>query len=244
MKILAIAVVLLLVASALVCSKRPAQHVVQTDQDPQAIARTRMVEEQLQPRGITDSAVLAAMSKVPRHRFIPEENRHEAYLDHPVPIGHDQTISQPYIVAYMTEAAQIAPNEKVLEIGTGSGYQAAVLAEVAREVYSVELLKPLGERAAQVIRELGYRNVHLRIGDGYAGWKEHAPYDAIVVTAAPEQVPPALVEQLAVNGRMVIPVGGDQQQMLIITRTPDGVVEQRTLDVRFVPLVKPDTTER
>ncbi len=200
-----------------------------------------MMDDQIRGRGIRDSAVLAAMSRVPRHRFVPLALRDEAYEDHPLPIGLDQTISQPYIVAYMTEAARITRRDRVLEIGTGSGYQAAVLAEVSREVYSIEILPELAERARTVLGELGYRNVHLRTGDGYAGWKEHAPYDAIIVTAAPDHVPPALIQQLAVNGRMVIPVGTDDQQMRVITRTARGVIEERTLDVRFVPLVRSST---
>ena len=212
--------------------------------DPREPERRRMVDRQIRARGISDPSVLAAMSRVPRHRFVPSTYQDEAYDDHPLPIGLDQTISQPYIVAYMTEAADIAPHEKVLEIGTGSGYQAAILAEIAREVYSVELLAELAERARQVLHALGYANVQVRTGDGYAGWKEHAPFDAIVVTAAPPQVPPALVEQLAVGGRLVIPVGDREQEMLVITKTAKGVTQRRTMAVRFVPLVRPDTQRR
>ena len=212
--------------------------------DPYAAARRAMVVNQLAARGIRDSAVLAAMARVPRHRFVPAEYRAEAYADHPLPIGLGQTISQPYIVAYMTEAADVARGDRVLEIGTGSGYQAAVLAELAREVYSIEIVPQLAKRAKQVLSALGYRNLHLRTGDGYAGWKEHAPFDAIIVTAAPDHVPPALVEQLAVNGRMIIPVGTDDQQMRVITKTAHGVIEQRTIDVRFVPLVRSDSVRR
>ena len=212
--------------------------------DAHAGARTRMVDEQLRPRGIRDQAVLDAMARVPRHRFVPAPLQHLAYADHPLPIGFDQTISQPYIVAYMTEAAGVAPGDKVLEIGTGSGYQAAILAELAREVYTIEIVPELAERSRTLLAEMSYANVHVRAGDGYAGWPEHAPFDAIVVTAAPDHVPPALVEQLAVNGRMVIPVGRGEQHMRVITRTDRGVVEQVTLPVQFVPLVRPDSVRR
>ncbi len=200
-----------------------------------------MVRDQLHARGIRERAVLEAMGRVPRHRFVPAPYRHLAYSDQPLPIGFDQTISQPYIVAYMTEAAAITSGEKVLEIGTGSGYQAAVLAELAREVYSIEIIPGLAEGARTVLRELGYGNVQVRTGDGYAGWPEKAPFDAILVTAAPDHVPPALVEQLAVNGRMVIPVGAGIQEMRVITKTAAGVTQESTLQVRFVPLVRQDT---
>lgn len=198
--------------------------------------RERMVEEQIRARGITSGAVLRAMRKVPRHRFVPESLADMAYNDHPLPIGLNQTISQPFIVAYMTEAADISPREKVLEIGTGSGYQAAVLGEIAREVYTIEIIPELGERARRVLNELGYKNIYTKIGNGYEGWAEHAPYDAIIVTAAPDEVPQALVDQLAVNGRMVIPVGTTNQEMMIITKTKQGVVSRKTIPVRFVPM--------
>ena len=201
-----------------------------------------MVEEQLRARGIRDNAVLAAMIRVPRHEFVPPAYQQEAYEDHPLPIGFEQTISQPYIVAYMTEAAQISRDERVLEIGTGSGYQAAVLAELARQVYTIEIIPELADRASSVLRKLGYANVQVRAGDGYAGWKEHAPFDAIVVTAAPDHVPQALVQQLAVNGRMIIPVGTGEQEMRVITKTATGVTEERTIPVRFVPLVRRNPT--
>ena len=159
-----------------------------------------------------------------------------AYQNRPLPIGHDQTISQPFIVGYMTEAASIAPGEKVLEIGTGSGYQAAVLAELAKEVYTIEIIPELAEGARTVLRELGYKNVQVKTGNGYEGWPEHAPFDAIVVTAAPDEVPQALVNQLAIKGKMVIPVGSTYQEMVIITRDESGVVQRRTIPVRFVPM--------
>ncbi|MBW3630188.1 MAG: protein-L-isoaspartate(D-aspartate) O-methyltransferase [Gemmatimonadetes bacterium] len=212
--------------------------------DPYVAERSRMVDEQLRARGIADRAVLAALGRVPRHRFVPPAYQQFAYGDHPLPIGFEQTISQPYIVGYMTEAAQISPGEKVLEIGTGSGYQAAVLAELAREVYTIEIVPELAAQSGRLLTELGYTNVRARAGDGYAGWPEHAPFDAIVVTAAPDHVPQALVDQLALNGRMIIPVGAGEQEMRVLTRTVAGIVEERTLPVRFVPLVRPDATPR
>ena len=198
--------------------------------------RRRMVEEQIRARGIASERVLQAMRKVPRHRFLPESLAHLAYSDRPLPIGLDQTISQPFIVAYMTDAAGISPQEKVLEIGTGSGYQAAILGELAKAVYTIEIIPELGERARSTLAEMGYQNIHVRIGNGYEGWAEHAPYDVIIVTAAPEAVPPALIDQLAVDGRMVIPVGAEHQQMLVIRKTRQGIVTRRTLPVRFVPM--------
>jgi protein-L-isoaspartate(D-aspartate) O-methyltransferase len=201
-----------------------------------------MVRAQLRARGIEDQRVLAAMARVPRHRFVPAPIESLAYADQALPIGFDQTISQPYIVAYMTEAAAVSPGDRVLEVGTGSGYQAAILAELAREVYTIEIIPELATRARTLLHELGYANVHVRAGDGYLGWREHAPFDAIVVTAAPDHVPPALVEQLAVNGRMLIPVGTAEQELRLLTKTAGGVMEQTMLEVRFVPLVRPDTS--
>ena len=212
--------------------------------DTHAAERARMVREQLRARAIRDEGVLAAMGRVPRHRFVPPSYEHDAYGDYPLPIGFGQTISQPYIVAYMTDAAAITAADKVLEIGTGSGYQAAILGELAREVYTIEIVPELAERARTLLRDLGYANVNVRTGDGYAGWKEHAPFDAILVTAAPDHVPPALIEQLAVNGRMIIPVGRGEQEMRVVTKTATGVTQQSTLLVRFVPLVRPDTGGR
>jgi len=241
-------VVPLLLGSVAACQRPETQQdsmSVKSDaRDPSASDRMRMVDEQLRARGIRDAGVLAAMARVPRHEFVDSAFRHLAYADHPLPIGFDQTISQPFIVAYMTEAARISPEEKVLEIGTGSGYQAAILAELAREVYTIEIIPELAERARSVLRERGYANVEVRTGDGYAGWQEKAPFDAILVTAAPDHVPQALVDQLAVNGRMIIPVGAGEQEMRVLTRTTTGVVEQSTLQVRFVPLVRSDTSRR
>jgi protein-L-isoaspartate(D-aspartate) O-methyltransferase len=196
----------------------------------------RQLVEELRAEGITNQLVLDALLKVPRHKFVPASYRHLAYKNRPLPIGKDQTISQPFIVAYMTDAAEIASGEKVLEIGTGSGYQAAVLAELAKEVYTIEIIPELAESARAILRELRYKNVQVKTGNGYEGWAEHAPFDAIVVTAAPDEVPKALVEQLAVRGKMVVPVGTGFQQMVIITKTESGVVERRTIPVAFVPM--------
>ncbi|MCC7033790.1 MAG: protein-L-isoaspartate(D-aspartate) O-methyltransferase [Acidobacteria bacterium] len=209
-------------------------------QDRTAEAR-RMVDAQLRARGIHDERVLAAMLKVPRHRYIPPEMQRSAYADSALPIGYGQTISQPYIVAFMTEALKLEPQDVVLEIGTGSGYQAAILAELAREVYTIEIVAGLAERARRTLEAEGYRNVHVRAGDGYKGWPEHAPFPKIMVTAAPEEVPPALVEQLAVGGTMILPVGPrmGNQELRILTKTGKGVMTERSLPVRFVPMVKP-----
>lgn len=204
--------------------------------DSFAFERDAMVDQQIRARGIKAPAVLKAMRKVPRHRFVPAPVQEMAYNDHALPIGSGQTISQPYIVAYMTEAADISPGETVLEIGTGSGYQAAILGEVAREVYTIEIIPELAESARNTLTELGYANVHAKTGNGYLGWPEHAPFDAILVTAAPDQVPQALVDQLALGGRMVVPVGEIVQNMMIIRKTRNGVVERRTIPVRFVPM--------
>ena len=198
--------------------------------------RQQMVEQQLRARGITDQAVLTAMGSVLRHRFVPEELSSNAYDDRPLPIGFDQTISQPYIVGYMTEALGLSPEARVLEIGSGSGYQTAVLAELVSEVYSIEIVPELAARSRDLLSELGYENVDIREGDGYAGWSEKAPFDAIIVTASPDHVPQPLIDQIAVGGRLVIPVGRVIQNMMILTRTPNQVVEEITLPVRFVPM--------
>ena len=198
--------------------------------------RRRMVETQLRARDITNPAVLSAMGRVPRHRLVPEAVRDLAYNDHPLPIGSDQTISQPYIVAYMTQLLELPPDAKVLEIGTGSGYQAAVLSEVAAEVYTIEIVEVLAARAAADLATLGYDNVTAKAGDGYVGWPEHAPFDGIMVTAAPDHVPQPLVDQLAVGARLVLPVGRDFQVMTVLTKTEDGVLEEQTIPVRFVPM--------
>lgn len=207
-----------------------------TDEALCATLRDRMVTEQIEARDVADSRVLAAMRKVPRHRFVPEQLRPEAYDDHPLPIGAGQTISQPYIVAIMSELMQLRGGERVLEVGTGSGYQAAVLAELAQEVYSIEILAPLARRAAAALRELGYAGVAVRAGDGYLGWPEAAPFDAIIVTAAPDHIPQPLVDQLKIGGRLVIPVGAYYQELLQCVKTPQGLPCKSIIPVRFVPL--------
>jgi protein-L-isoaspartate(D-aspartate) O-methyltransferase len=189
--------------------------------------------------GHVDAPVLEAMRAVPRHEFVPAEVAGQAYADRSLPIGLGQTVSQPYIVALMTHLLEVKPGARVLEIGTGSGYQAAVLARLAGEVYSVEIVEELGKRAAQTLQRLGYANITARIGDGYQGWAEHAPYDGIVVTAAPDHVPPALVTQLRPGGRLVIPVGGLFQELMVIAKAADGTTTSTTIvPVRFVPLVR------
>jgi protein-L-isoaspartate(D-aspartate) O-methyltransferase len=204
--------------------------------DPTQAARDRMVDEQLIPRGITDKAVLAAMRTVPRHQFVAPEMAPYAYSDRPLPIGFDQTISQPAIVARMTELAAVRKGQRVLEIGTGSGYQAAVLAALGAEVYTIEIVEQLGKRAATDLARLGYRGVKTRIGDGYQGWPEVAPFDAIIVTAAPGHVPEPLKQQLKRGGRLVIPVGDANQELMLITRTDEGFAERKVLPVTFVPM--------
>jgi protein-L-isoaspartate(D-aspartate) O-methyltransferase len=201
-------------------------------------ARQRMVAEQIRARDVRDARVLEAMSRVPRDRFVGEQSRHEAYEDHPLPIGHGQTISQPYIVAYMTEALRLEPGHRVLEVGTGCGYQTAVLAELARDVYSIEVIAALAATARATLDALGYGNVHVRIGDGREGWPEHAPYDRILVAAAAETVPPPLVEQLADTGILVIPVGVWNQELRVLQKHGDRLDLLATLGVRFVPLVR------
>ncbi len=203
--------------------------------------RKRMVAEQLQGRDIKSARVLDAMLTVPRHLFVPEALRADAYGDFPLPIGHGQTISQPYIVAFMTQALDVAPEHRVLEIGTGSGYQAAVLGVLAKEVYTIEIVAALSERARETLSTLGYRNIQVRTGDGYLGWPEHAPYDRIMVTAAPDAVPPALLQQLKIGGLMAIPVGTVTQELRILRRTVNGTETLGTLPVRFVPMTKPKT---
>ena len=216
----------------------------QTERDPnRAVERQRMVDSQMRARGVDDPRVLAAMERVPRHIFVPEEHRSRAYDDSPLPIGFDQTISQPYIVAYMTEVLQVEPGHRVLEIGTGSGYQAAVLGELAREVFTIEIVEPLAMRAREALEALGYRNVHVRFGNGYLGWPERAPFDRIIVTAAPQEVPQPLIDQLAMNGLLVVPVGRIDQMMTILRKTPAGIQRTETLPVRFVPMVGKDAPQ-
>jgi len=196
-----------------------------------------MVERQLKVRGIKNEKVLEAMEKVERHRFVPDDLKPNAYDDEPLPIGSGQTISQPYIVAYMTEVLELKGEERVLEIGTGSGYQAAVLAEVVKEVFTVEVYEELAERARRILSELGYGNIQYKTGDGTLGWKKNAPYDAIMVTAAPAKTPDSLKEQLEDGGRMIIPVGQTFQNLFLFERSGQKIEKKKLLPVRFVPLI-------
>jgi protein-L-isoaspartate(D-aspartate) O-methyltransferase len=201
-----------------------------------ARAREEMVATQIAARGVRDEKTLAAMRAVARHEFVPAAHRRESYADHPVPIGHGQTISQPYIVAFMTEALSLRGGECVLEVGTGSGYQAAVLARIAARVFSVEIVAPLAGEAAERLRRLGYDNVHVRAGDGYQGWPEEAPFDAIIVTAAAPRRPEPLKKQLKDGGRLIVPVGEEWQELVLLTRRGERFEERRVLPVRFVPM--------
>jgi protein-L-isoaspartate(D-aspartate) O-methyltransferase len=224
-----VAVLLLLIVAA--CQGEP-----YTEADFGA-ARRRMVEEQLTGRGIKSHAVLQAMAAVPRHEFVPENVRKFSYADEPLPIGYDQTISQPYIVAFMTEQLDPQPADRILEIGTGSGYQAAILSRLVSEVYTIEIVEPLAKRAGADLKRLGYENVKVLAGDGYKGWPEHAPFDGIIVTCAPDHVPKPLVDQLRDGGRMIIPVGAPGMQELFLLRKRGTKVEQTAvLPVRFVPM--------
>lgn len=201
------------------------------------VERSRMVEDQIKARDIRSERVLDVMRTVPRHLFVPARVQADAYGDSPLPIGYDQTISQPYIVAFMTEALDLRPEHRVLEIGTGSGYQAAVLSRLVSAVFTIEIVAPLADRARETLAQLGYRNVEVRTGNGYLGWPEHAPYDRIMVTAAPEEVPPALLKQLKIDGLMAIPVGPTgMQELRILRRTPTGAETMKTLPVLFVPM--------
>ena len=199
-----------------------------------------MVERQIRQRGVTDTRVLSAMETIPRERFVPPDAQAQAYEDVPLAIGFNQTISQPYIVAYMTEVLDVRESHRVLEIGTGSAYQAAVLGKLAREVWTVEIVPELAAAATGQLRNLGLINMHVRLGDGYSGWPEQAPFDRIMVTAAPDEIPGPLVEQLAVGGRLVIPVGsqGGPQWMTVVEKSTNGVVQNRTIPVQFVPLTR------
>jgi protein-L-isoaspartate(D-aspartate) O-methyltransferase len=205
--------------------------------------RKKMVEEQITSRGISDSLVIDAMLLVERHLFVPEKLMQFAYGDYPLPIGYEQTISQPYIVAIMTELLNVKKKDKVLEVGTGSGYQAAILSLLADSVFTIEIIPELAFSAKKRLDSLGYKNVWVKAGDGYKGWKEHAPFDGIIVTCAPEEIPPLLLEQLSIGGRMVIPVGSYYQELLLITKDLTGISKKRIIPVRFVPMIKEQQTK-
>jgi protein-L-isoaspartate(D-aspartate) O-methyltransferase len=213
--------------------------------DDDRTLRESMVRRQISARGIEDPRVLAAMGRVPRHEFVPRDLQPAAYDDRPLPIGEEQTISQPFIVALMTEVLELSPDDRVLEIGTGSGYQAAVLAELTDHVYTIEIIESLGRRAERTLRRLGYDRVRVRIGDGYLGWQEHAPFDAIIVTCAPERIPRPLIEQLAEGGRMVIPVGPRHaQELVLVVKEGGSIRQQEIIPVRFVPMTGEHTAPR
>lgn len=236
-RLLLLALAVAAIVALLYASRRPAPS-ASPDTEPLAVERQQMVERQLRARDITDEQVLDAMATVPRHRFVPEEYVQQAHADHPLPIGHGQTISQPYMVALMTQLVAVKPGEKVLEVGTGSGYQAAILAEIGAAVYSVEIIPELASSARQRLDELGYGSITTDVRDGYYGWPEHAPFDVIIVTAAPDHVPPSLVEQLADGGRLVIPVGppGAYQTLWLVEKNGGEIIRHNMGIVRFVPL--------
>jgi protein-L-isoaspartate(D-aspartate) O-methyltransferase len=226
---------ILLLVTAAACIDASEQSQKRPD-DPKA--RAHMIETQLRSRDIRNPDVLDAMRRVPRHEFVSENLRDRAYDDGPLPIGEGQTISQPYIVAYMTQAIEPAKTDRVLEIGTGSGYQTAVLAELVQEVYTIEIVPSLAASASALLKKLGYTNIRAREGDGYAGWPEAAPFDKIVVTAAPDSLPQTLVDQLKVGGIMAVPVGRGFQRMTLVRKTDKGTVTRETMDVMFVPMIK------
>jgi protein-L-isoaspartate(D-aspartate) O-methyltransferase len=221
----------LVLLTALSCRPAP-----EGDDAARAREREQMVAQQIAARGVRDERTLAAMRKVPRHLFVPPEVAGQAYADHPLPIGQGQTISQPYIVGFMTEALDLDGDETVLEVGTGSGYQAAVLAEIVPRVHTIEIVAPLAEEARTRLKDLGYFNVEVRAGDGYQGWPEAAPFDAIIVTAAAPRIPEPLKEQLREGGRLILPVGDELQELVVVTRRGDRFEQKRVLPVRFVPM--------
>ena len=220
------------------CQKAPKGDEMKENSDEEIFAhrREQMVISQIESRGIKNPLVLQAMKKVPRHMFVADDLKDVAYTDGPLPIGHDQTISQPYIVALMTELLNLKGGEKILEIGTGSGYQAAVLAEICSQVYSIEIVEPLALKADETLKKLGYKNVEVKVGDGYQGWEEHAPFDGIILTAAPDHIPQPLYDQLKMGARMVLPVGNGNQELMVITKLPEGMKKETVLPVRFVKM--------
>lgn len=217
------------------CNQGSGADTPMTDPTHQA-ERHAMVEGQIMARGVRDPFVIQAIRHVPRHQFVPGTEQGFSYEDRPLPIGYGQTISQPYIVAYMTEALKLQPTDKVLEIGTGSGYQAAVLAEIASQVFTIEIVEPLARRAEEILSQLGYTNVHVRAGDGYKGWPEESPFEAIILTAAPEHIPQPLLNQLAIGGRLILPMGKFLQELVLVNRTEEGYKQQVLLPVAFVPM--------
>lgn len=231
-----ITIIILLISLGACMDKTPDTKVDNNNEDLFRLKRESMVETQIVARGVKDVRVLAAMRKVPRHLFVPSSEVEHAYIDAPLPIGNGQTISQPYIVALMTELLQLKGDEKVLEIGTGSGYQAAILAELCKEVYTIEIIEDLAKRAATTLITLGYKNIKVKIGDGYQGWKEYAPFDGVIVTAAPDEVPPPLIEQLKEGGRLVIPLGEYFQELYLITKENGKIKKKSIIPVRFVPM--------
>ncbi len=220
---------------ALACGGNGENASVMADPSRQA-ERDALIDQHVIPSGVTNPDVIRAMRRVPRHQFVPEDYTAMAYDDAPLPIGYEQTVSQPSLVAYMVQALNLGADEKVLEIGTGSGYQAAVLAEIVPQVYSIEIVEPLATRAQQTLTALGYQNIRIRIGDGYQGWPEEAPFDAIIVTAAPDHVPKPLLEQLSLGGRLLLPEGRFFQRLVMIRRTEEGYTRTELLSVRFVPM--------
>jgi len=218
------------------CQKSQKEDKMKENSDEEIFAnrREQMVISQIESRGIKNPLVLQALKKVPRHLFVTPDLQDVAYTDGPLPIGHEQTISQPYIVALMTELLNLKGEEKILEIGSGSGYQAAVLSEICSQVYSIEIVEPLALKADETLKRLGYKNVEVKIGDGYQGWQEHAPYDGIILTAAPDHIPQPLYDQLDMGARMVLPVGNGNQELMVVTKTPEGMKKETVIPVRFV----------
>ncbi len=233
MKLINLALFSLLLLTTLSCTQNQ-DATVQNDTFKKL--REKMVQRQIQARGVKDARVIAAMQTVPRHLFVPKFLRSEAYEDRPLSIGWEQTISQPYIVAFMTEQLGVKPGDRVLEIGTGSGYQAAVLAQIADSVFTIEIIPGLAKKAQETLKELNYKNIIVRSGDGYHGWKKKAPFDAIIVTAAPPKIPPLLLEQLQIGGKMILPVGEYVQELVVVHKTERGMEMQNVLPVRFVPM--------